>query len=89
MLQRHEIALIPAEAKPQRPPKPFKAYDPECLHVDVKYLPQIPDEDQRRYLFVAIELATRWVYVEISSDKTALAARRFLHHLHTADQGHG
>jgi hypothetical protein len=24
------------------------------VHLDVKYLPQMPDEDKRRYLFVAI-----------------------------------
>ena len=53
--------------------------------MDVKYLPQMADEDnKRRYLFVAIDRATRWVYAEIFAEKTALAARRFLHHLHKA-----
>jgi transposase InsO family protein len=28
---------------------------------DVKYLPQMADETRRRYLFVAIDRATRWV----------------------------
>ena len=28
------------------------------VHVDIKYLPQMPDESQRRYLFVAIDRAT-------------------------------
>ena len=42
------------------------------------------DEDKRRYLFVAIDRVARWVYTEIFADKTALAARRFLHHLHKA-----
>jgi transposase InsO family protein len=39
--------------------KPFKAYEPGFLHIDVKYLPQMADEDRRRYLFVAIDRATR------------------------------
>jgi len=39
--------------------KPFKAYDPGFVHVDVKYLPQMPDEDHRQYLFAAIDRATR------------------------------
>ena len=29
------------------------------IHVDVKYLPQMADEERRRYLFVAIDRATR------------------------------
>ena len=48
------------------------------VHVDVKYLPQMPDEKSRKYLFAAIDRATRWVYVEILKDKTALSAKGFL-----------
>nr|BAL54747.1 transposase [uncultured beta proteobacterium] len=33
---------------------------------------------QRRYLFVAIDRATRWVYLEIHEDKSAESATRFL-----------
>ncbi|CAD7856599.1 MAG: Mobile element protein, partial [Olavius algarvensis Gamma 1 endosymbiont] len=28
------------------------------MHVDIKYLPQMPDADQRTYLFAAIDRAT-------------------------------
>lgn len=31
----------------------FKAYEPGYLHMDAKYLPQMAEEDPRRYLFVA------------------------------------
>ena len=48
--------------------KRFKAYEPGFVHVDIKYLPQMPDADQRTYLFAAIDRATRWVYVEILRD---------------------
>ena len=48
------------------------------MHIDVKYLPQMPDEIQRCYLFVAIDRATRWVFVQIRTHKTAAAARAFL-----------
>ncbi len=58
--------------------RPFKAYEPGFLHIDVKYLPQMPDEEKRRYLFVAIDRATRWVHLEIHEDKSAEAAARFL-----------
>ena len=42
------------------------------------------DETTRRYLFVAIDRATRWVFVRILPAKTAANARRFLRDLHRA-----
>ena len=59
----------------------FKAYEPGYVHVDVKYLLQMADEDRRRYLFVAIDRATRWVFVRIYPAKSAANARRFLRDL--------
>lgn len=60
-LRRHGVgnlrALRPVAPRPAH--KPFKAYEPGYLHVDVKYLPQMADEEKRRYLFVAIDRATR------------------------------
>jgi transposase InsO family protein len=64
--------------------KAFKIYEPGFVHVDVKYLPQMPDETSRRYLFVAIDRATRWVYIAIHPDKSAACARTFLRDLHEA-----
>lgn len=64
--------------EPATPRKGFKAYQPGFLHIDVKYLPQMPDETSRRYLFVAIDRATRWVFVRTMSSKTAANAHRFL-----------
>ena len=62
-LRRHGVSrladLLPKEDAPQTPAKGFKDYNPGLVHVDVKYLPQMPDEDQRTYLFVAIDRATR------------------------------
>jgi transposase-like protein len=67
-LRRHGVGnlkdLLPASEKAVR--KPFKAYPPGYLHMDIKYLPQMADEAARRYLFVAIDRATRWVYVAIN-----------------------
>ena len=36
------------------------------------------DEASRKYLFVAIDRATRWVYLEIRKDKSAKSAQAFL-----------
>jgi len=62
-------------------PKSFKDYKPGFVHVDVKYLPQMADETRRKYLFVGIDRATRWVYLEVLSDKSARSARGFLKRL--------
>ena len=60
------------------PKKTFKDYEPGYLHADVKYLPKLTDQDKHGYLFVAIDRATRWVYVEVKPDKTAASAAAFL-----------
>ncbi len=85
-LRRHGVgnlrSLLPAADKPTY--KAFKAYLPGYLHMDVKYLPQMTDETSRRYLFVAIDRATRWVYIAIKPNKTAASAKAFLNALHKA-----
>lgn len=79
-LRRHGVARL-ADLKPPgeaRPTKTFKDYAPGFVHVDIKYLPQMADEARRRYLFVAIDRATRWVYLELRPDKSYKTACRFL-----------
>lgn len=78
LLRRRGHSRLPVPDKPPGSSKPFKAYEPGYLHVDVKYLPQMADETARRYVFVAIDRATRWVFIAIKSHKTAAAARSFL-----------
>jgi len=82
-LRRHAVPTLKAlrareqaAARPEH--KPFKDYAPGFVHVDVKYLPQMPDEQERKYLFAAIDRATRWVYVEIMGDKSARSSQGFL-----------
>jgi transposase InsO family protein len=41
----------------------------------------MPDETSRRYLFVAIDRASRWVYLELRRSKSAQAAKGFLDRL--------
>lgn len=31
---------------------PSKVYEPGFVHIDIKHLPQMPDEEQKRYLYV-------------------------------------
>jgi len=83
-LRRHGVgelrALQPLPAA--SPHKAFKSYEPGYLHMDVKYLPQMADEKRRRYLFVAIDRATRWVFVAIKPTRTTASATAFLRALH-------
>ena len=84
-LRRHGVsnlsALIPQPEGEAKPVKTFKDYAPGFVHLDVKYLPQMPDEAAHQYLFVAIDRASRWVYLEILPEKTAANAHAFLRRL--------
>ena len=81
-LRRHGVSnlktLQPEIEGEEAPKKTFKDYEPGFLHIDIKYLPQMPDETQRRYLFVAIDRATRWVYFRIYRDQTDTSSTDFL-----------
>ena len=88
-LRRHGVAnlkvlLDQQNDEPRKPPKTFKDYEPGFIHIDIKYLPQMPDERSRRYLFVAIDRATRWVYMRIYRDQSELSSSDFLRRLSSA-----
>lgn len=73
--------LVPAEESAAKPKKTFKDYAPGYLHIDLKELPQMPDETRKSYLCVAIDRASRWVYFEILPDKTAQSTQGFVQRL--------
>lgn len=79
-LRRHGVGNLRAlRAQAPRPAhQPCRDSEPGFVHLDVKDLPQMPDEKKRRSLFVAIDRATRWVFVQIKRARTATAARAFL-----------
>lgn len=58
-LKRHGLSRPSAEIIDKISRKSFKDYEPGFIHIDVKYLPRMADEDKRRYLFVAIDRATQ------------------------------
>ena len=81
-LRRHGVSdlrdLVEQEGTAPATKKTFKDYEPGFVHIDIKYLPQMPDETARRYLFVAIDRATRWVYIELYADQTDSSSVDFL-----------
>ncbi len=77
-------ALIAAKEGERAQPKTqkgFKDYEPGFVHIDLKDLPRMPDETQGRYLLVAVDRATRWVYLEIHPTKQAQVTAAFLDRL--------
>lgn len=86
-LRRHGVSRLrelqqQSGEEPSRASKTFKSYEPGFVHIDIKYLPQMPDETQRRYLFVAIDRATRWVFVRIYADQSEASSCDFLWRVH-------
>ena len=74
-LKRHGIASRMRE--PRVAPGHFDVDQPfGFIHVDIKHLP--PLLRQKAYVFVAIDRATRFVYLEIHRDKRAATAKAFL-----------
>jgi len=79
------VDVIPtAEGETIAPKKTFKDYEPCFIHIDIKYLPQMPDETSRRYLFVAIDRAPRWVLMRIYGAMTEASSVDFLRRLKLA-----
>jgi len=74
-LKRHGVSARATPTKEK--PAAFEVVEP-CgfIHLDVKYLP--PLNRQRAYAFVAIDRATRYVYLEIHRDRSGATARAFL-----------
>lgn len=74
-LQRHGLS---ARLTPQTAPAATFQTDRPAgfIHIDVKYLP--PLNRQRRYAYVAIDRATRFVCLEILPDRRAETAAGFL-----------
>ncbi|MGZ4990976.1 MAG: DDE-type integrase/transposase/recombinase [Methylobacter sp.] len=78
-LQHHNLSRLserlPAEDKATT--KTFKTYEPGFLHIDTA---QINLGQDKWDLFVAIDRATRYVYLELHDNKRMETARDFLEH---------
>jgi len=81
-LRRHGVSdlrdLVKQDEESPATKKTFKDYEPGFIHIDIKYLPQMPDESSRRYLFVVIDRATRWVFINIYADQSENSSVDFL-----------
>ncbi|MBW3624987.1 MAG: IS481 family transposase [Armatimonadetes bacterium] len=62
--------------QPKREAGTFKEYPPGFLHIDCFYLPQL--EGKKRYCFLAVDRATRLIFLEVYEHKDAKSATDFL-----------
>lgn len=73
-LQRLKLLRPVSERKRGR----FRACPPGFLHIDIFYLPRL--DGRRRFLFVAIDRATRLLAMQVYPDQEASSALLFLEH---------
>jgi transposase-like protein len=69
-------AQLNVSDKPKPETKEFKQYEPGYIHIDLFYLPKLNGE--RRYVYVAIDRATRMVYLNVKPDKSAVSSLEFI-----------
>lgn len=74
-LKRHGISQ-----RPTRPATPSSVFETDrplgFIHIDVKYLTAL--DRRRAYAYVAIDRATRFVYLEVLADRSAATSAGFL-----------
>lgn len=77
LLVRHGCSRLPKKQQQDSgQPGTFKEYGPGYLHIDCFYLPKL--QGQKRYCFVAIDRATRLVFLWVYEHKNKEAATDFL-----------
>lgn len=77
-LVRQQLQRLPTSRPARRTCGRFRACPPGFLHLDVFYLPRL--NGQRRYLYLAIDRATRLLTMQVSPTHTAASAVAFLAH---------
>ena len=75
-LQHHGLSRLPKEKKVAK--KPFKAYPIGYMHVDIT---ELLTDMGKQYLFVAIDRATKYIYIELHQRMTMDNAVQFLRNL--------
>lgn len=81
ILKAEVLNRLPPAEKARKPHSSFKDYEVGFIHVDVKHLPNLQDRDRvsrKRYLYVAIDRASRYVHLAVKDDETTASAMAFL-----------
>ncbi|MEW6748072.1 MAG: IS481 family transposase [Planctomycetota bacterium] len=81
ILKAEGLNRLPPAHQRQRESGTFKDYDLGFLHMDIKHLPKLQTADgerRKRFLYVAIDRASRWVHLAVRDNELASSAIAFL-----------
>lgn len=81
ILRAESLNRLPPAEQARKPHGTFKDYEVGFVHVDVKHLPKLRDRDgttRKRYLYVVIDRASRYVHLAVKDDETTASAVAFL-----------
>src|SRR5919112_5950885 len=81
ILKAEGLNRLPPAQRTRKPHGSFKDYEVGLIHVDVKHLPKLQDRNRvlrKRYLYVAIDRASRYVHLAVKDDETTASAVAFL-----------
>ena len=78
-LKRNNLNILPKDEDEKKEKKKFKKYDIGYVHIDIS---EVHTKEGKAYMFVAIDRATKYTYVEIyermTTDNTCLFLRNFI-----------
>jgi transposase len=80
ILKAEGLNRLPPAERTRKPHRAFKAYEVGFVHMDVKHLPKLRDCDgmtRKRYLYVAIDRASRYVHLAVKDNETTASAVAF------------
>ncbi len=81
ILKAEGLNRLASSEQARKPQGAFRDYEVGFIHIDVKHLPKLRDRDgslRKRYLYVAIDRATRFVHLAVKDDETTASAVAFL-----------
>ena len=81
ILKAEGLGRLPPADRSRRSHSRFKEYDLGFVHGDVKHLPKLRTADgqsRKRYLYVAIDRASRFVHLAVKDDEPERSAVAFL-----------
>jgi transposase InsO family protein len=81
ILKAEGLNRLPPADRTRKPHGIFKEYEVGFVHLDVKHLPKLRDREgvtRKRYLYVAIDRASRFVHLAVKDDETTASAVAFL-----------
>src|SRR3978361_1601435 len=81
ILKAEGLNRLPPAERTRKSHSAFRAYEVGFVHRDVKHLPKLRDQDgatRKRYLYVAIDRASRYVHLAVKDNETTASAVAFL-----------